>query len=379
MTYLIVGAGITGCTIAERLADMGHNITIIDKRPYIGGNCASYGINEAPFGDVTVEYHKHGPHIFHTSDRKIWNYINRFASFKTYINPVLSYYQNKYYQFPINLKTINDFFGKQFDSDEAEDFIYGDSKHTSVPKNAQDAGECFVGKQLYRAFYKDYTEKQWGIPGKKLPPGIISRIPIRFNYKWGYYDDLYHGLPTCGYNKMFANMLNHARIQIHLNIDFSDMTALHGSNPKEYHRIIYTGPIDKFFNYCHGKLEWRSLTWKIKEFSMSSYQRIGVVNYPEKRFLYTRSIEFKQFGQTHNTSNTIVFFEYPKPAAKDCDEIYYPTPTEINRLRYEKYKSMAKKFKNVWFAGRLGTYRYLDMDDAVKEAMSLAKTIIGAK
>jgi len=327
--FLIVGAGLYGCTIAERLHSHGYKVLVIDKRDRIGGNCASVDMNG-------IDVHLYGPHVFHTSDKQVWNYITQFGEFRQFTHKVLSFYNDNYYNFQLNKKTTQDF------------------------KNNEIGNNCFNPKYMFEAFYKEYSEKQWGCKFEDVPVKVLNRIPIRDNYNDSYFNDYYQGIPFEGYNALFEKMLE--CVDVELNCDFFE-----GHNVAN--KIIYTGPIDEYFKYEYGRLDWRSLTFCIHEHKLQDFQGISVLHYPEKKYPHTRVTEFKHFNpfnEAFDRDYTVTAVEYP---CIDNNNPYYPVEDGENLKKYMKYFSLAQEEKNVLFAGRLGTYKYNDMDVTVKNAL----------
>ncbi len=349
---LIVGAGLFGSTVAERLVSAGHKAVVIDKRNHIGGNCHSFFDNE-------VLTHAYGVHILHTSDIGVWDYVNRFAEWGVYTNPVLTLVNGEYYQFPINLDTINRFYQHKFTPSEAVAFIEGEREKIREPKNAEESALNLVGRKMYEAFFKGYTEKQWGCPATELPPETIKRIPIRFDYQWGYYKRIWQGLPIGGYEPMFERMLSGCDVRLETDYFNFDSSG--------YDLTVYTGEVDRFFDYKYGALKYRSLRWEVKQYPVKDYQGIGVINYPSKDVPYTRSIEY---GCMHGNPNkhTKVYYEYP------CEgEAYYPVNSPEDKELLAKYQGIPT---DVIFGGRLGEYRYYDMGDTVRSALKLSESLI---
>lgn len=362
----IVGAGLFGITLANILSDK-HNIVIIDRRNHIGGNCYDY-VDK----DTGIIVQKYGPHILHINDQKVINFIRKFTDFNEYKHSVLTYYNGKLYDFPINLNTINSFFNSSLKPYELEMFFKKNGSNYDNYNNLEDQLIKMIGNELYEAFFKEYTVKQWGKHPKYLPPSLISRIPIRYNYETNYYKKRFNGMPAIGYTSMFNNMLRNTNIQIHLNTDYFDI--MHNLN---YDLLVFTGPIDKFFNYKYGRLDYRSLNFLYKYYDVQDFQGKSVINYPELKYAYTRVCEPKHFYPERESSyyldKTIVVYEIP--CADNGDAPYYPINDDRNQNKYKKYYDETKKFHDVIFGGRLGEYKYYDMEDCIKSAMLIAEKI----
>lgn len=363
MKYVVVGAGITGSVIAERIAnELKEEVLVIDKRNHIGGNCYSYTDKE-----TGIECHKYGSHIFHTSNENVWKYINKFTSFNNYQHHVWTTYKNRVYSLPINLNTINSYYNKNLSPNEAEEFIKNEAKKENLlnPKNLEEKAISLIGRPLYEAFIKGYTEKQWEKEPKVLSADIITRLPVRYNYNNRYFSDLYEGIPVEGYTKIFENMLDNSLIEIKLNTSFE---MIRNQLPKDVF-IVYTGPIDQYYGYKFGKLEWRTVDFEIEKYDIVDYQGTSVMNYAEAEIPYTRIHEFKHFHpEIKYQDKTIIYKEFSHKTADD--EPYYPIKTENNLEILNKYQELAKEEKNVFFGGRLGLYKYFDIDDAIEDALN---------
>lgn len=357
--YIIVGAGLFGAVCAYELNKKGKKVLVIDKRNHIAGNIYTE-LKE------NINVHKYGAHIFHTSNKKIWNYINQFGEFNNYINSPIANYKGEIYNLPFNMNTFNKIW-KDVDSPiKAKEHIENE-RFKGIPTNLEEQAKSLVGTTIYKKLVKEYTEKQWGKDCKDLPPFIIKRLPVRFTYDNNYFNDLYQGIPKKGYTKLVEKMLE--GIEVKLNTDFFD-------NKEKYislcNKIIFTGPIDKYYNYCYGKLEYRSLKFEEIIYDTDNWQGNAVVNYTSHDKPYTRTIEHKHFN--NDISNkTIVSYEYPIINEK---EPYYPINNEINNKLYYKYEKLAKTDKNVLFGGRLGTYKYYDMDKTIEKALELMEEVI---
>jgi UDP-galactopyranose mutase len=362
--FLIVGSGFYGSVLAERIANvLRKKVIIIDKRNHIGGNCFSK-INK----ETKIEYHKYGTHIFHTSSEKVWKYISNFFTLNTYRHQVLSKYKNKIYQLPINLETINSFFGKSFNPSEAQEFLKKKTKKYIKDKydNFEQKAYSQIGPQLYNAFIKNYTKKQWGKDPKELPSTIFNRLPLRYNYGEDYFLNCkYQGIPNFGYTDVFQKLLSGKNIKIVKNEKF---TLLKNNYDVKY-LTIYTGPLDELFNYKHGKLEWRSLRFKKEIINTNDFQGNSVINFPETKYKYTRIHEPKHLhtDRKYIKNKTLIIKEFP---IKNNKEPYYPINTNKNREIHRRYKELASKIKKFDIGGRLADYAYYDMDMTIAAALT---------
>jgi len=358
--YLIVGAGISGIVLAERLASIGKKILLIDKREHIGGNCYDY-ID----GKIIVQ--NYGPHIFHTSSKEVYNYLSKFTEFNDYKHKVLAYYHGGYYPIPINRETINKFYNINLKNEQ--DVINFLNKKKSKIKNINNSEDVVVskfGRELFNAFVKNYTKKQWDKFPKELDKSVLERLPIRYDTNPYYFQDKYQGVPVHGYTKMFDKMLKSKNITIKLNTDF--FVINNDIKCAEYKKIIYTGKIDEFFNHRYGRLEYRGLKC-IFEKLYGDFQPNSVVNYPEPKMETTRITEFKKF-YNERCNHTIICREIFN---WDYDTPAYPVQNKKNLKLYEKYKKEIARFKNIYFVGRLAEYKYYNMDAAVKRALDIFK------
>ncbi len=366
---LIVGSGFYGTVLAERLANvLNKKVLIIERRKHIGGNCYSETDKK-----TNIEFHKYGTHIFHTSNQKVWDYINRFTEFNNYRHQVLSNIKNKVYQMPINLETINTFFNKNFSPLEAEKFVNNKTKKFKNYKfkNFEDKAISQIGKELYNAFIKGYTQKQWGKNPKKLPESIFNRLPIRFSYNEDYYQQTqYQGIPKNGYTSIFKNLIKNKNIRIKFNQSYKLNYKI-----KPKYLTIYTGPLDSLLNYKFGKLEWRSLKFKYEKKKLKDFQGTAVMNYPELKKKYTRIHEPKHLHperEVFKSNASLVIKEF---SVLNDKEPYYPINDENNRIKHRKYKLEANKIKNFDFGGRLADYAYYDMDMTISAALKKFETI----
>ncbi|MDO4398739.1 MAG: UDP-galactopyranose mutase [Candidatus Saccharibacteria bacterium] len=369
---IIVGSGIFGLTIAERAArKLNKKVLIVEKRDHIGGN--SYSETDPETG---IECHKYGAHIFHTSNQKVWEYVNNFANFTNYQHRVYSTHNNEVFPLPINLGTINQFFHKNYTPDEARNLISIQSKNsTKNPQNLKEQGISLIGKPLFEAFIMNYTAKQWQTPAEKLSPEIIKRLPVRYNYNNRYFSNTYEGLPKNGYNELFKNIVNSSKnIRTKLSTDYFKNQEIRNLT-KNGTLTIFTGPIDQFFNYKFGALNWRSVEFKKEIINTSDFQGCPVMNYADLEQPYTRIIEFKHFhpertykGYSEKSNKTIIYKEFSKKWNLG-DEPYYPVRTEEDLSKLKKYQSLAKQQSNIIFGGRLGEYAYYDMDATFASAL----------
>jgi len=361
--YLIVGAGFFGSVIAERIAnDLGSKVLVIDKRSHIGGNC--YSEIDAETG---IEVHTYGTHIFHTSSRKVWDYITKFTEFNSYHHQVLTTYKNKVYQMPINLETINSFYNLNLKPYEAKEFIKNEIKREGIvePKNLEEKAISLIGRPLYEAFIKGYTIKQWNKDPKELPPGIITRLPVRYNYSEDYFVDArWQGIPLKGYTNVFNNLLNSPKIHVELNCDYFE-------NRNDFDirkKVIYTGPIDQFYDYKYGKLEWRSISLEKEIVDVNDYQGTSVMNYADLETKFTRIHEPKHLHpeRKDKIQKSVIFFE---TAGSGDGTPFYPVATERNHELFKKYKDLSENEEKVIIGGRLGDYSYYDMDKTILAAL----------
>ena len=362
--YLIVGAGLFAATCAHELHKRGYKVLVVEKRNNIAGNIYTEEV-------VGIQVHKYGPHIFHTSKKEIWEYVNKFAKFNDFINMPLAFYKGKYYNMPFNMNTFHQIFGVNT-AEEAKACIEKEIAKANIkePKNLEEKAISMVGTTIYEMLIKGYTQKQWGRPCNELPPFIITRLPVRYEYNNNYFNDTYQGIPIGGYTKMVENMLD--RIEIRLNCDYlehkEELNALAD-------KIIYTGEIDRFFDYKYGALEWRSLRFEEEIIDKPDYQGNAVVNYTEFEVPYTRIAEHQYFEPGQKHSKTVITKEYSKTWTLG-DEAYYPINNDKNSEIYAKYQKLAEENKNIYFGGRLGTYSYYNMDVIVEKALQLVDQLI---
>lgn len=353
--FLIVGAGLYGATCAYELKKRGYKCLVIDKRNHIAGNIYTENIEG-------INVHKYGAHIFHTSDKKIWDYINQFAEFNNFINSPIARYKNKCYNLPFNMNTFTRLFDDVFTPLEAKQKIEAEKEkyHVDEVKNLKDQAINLVGKTVFETLIEGYTEKQWGRSCEELPAFIIKRLPVRFTYDNNYFNDIYQGIPKGGYTKIIEKMLD--GIDVILNCDFKQ-----AKSKFEYEKIIYTGPIDQYYDYCYGPLQYRSVEFRHEILDIDDYQGVAVVNYTDKEVPFTRIIEHKHFEFT-KSDKTIISREYSS-SWDVSKEPYYPINDNENNSLYEKYKALSSKENNIYFKGRLGQYKYYDMHVVLKEAL----------
>jgi UDP-galactopyranose mutase len=353
--YLVVGAGFAGCVLAERLARvLNRRVLLIDKRPHIGGNAYDH------YNDHGILVHKYGPHIFHTNSRQVFEYLSQFTDWRQYEHRVVASVDGQLVPIPINLDTINRLYGLTLNSQQVEKFFESVAEPVEQVRTSEDVVVSRVGRELYQKFFRNYTRKQWGLDPSELDASVTSRVPVRNNRDDRYFSDTYQAMPLHGYTRMFENMLDHPNIKIMLNTDFRELEG--ALMAKE---IIYTGPVDEFFDYRFGKLPYRSLQFKHETHNRHVYQPAPVVNYPNEH-PYTRVTEFKYLtGQEH--PKTSIVYEYPM----DDGDPYYPVPRPENKEIHKKYKALADETSGVHFVGRLATYQYYNMDQVTAQALTL--------
>lgn len=363
--FLIVGSGLYGAVCAHELAKRGFKCLVIDKRNHIAGNIYTKEVEG-------INVHLYGAHIFHTSNKEVWEYVNQFAEFNNYINQPVARYKNEIYNLPFNMNTFTKLWSDVFTPDDAKKRIEEEKAkyHIDEPKNLEEQAINLVGPTIYEKLIKGYTAKQWGRPCTELPAFIIKRLPVRFTFDNNYFNDRYQGIPIDGYTKMIEKMLE--GIEVRLNCDYLKERDELSRIAK---RIIYTGPIDEYFDYCFGELEYRKVEFKNEVLETANYQGNAVVNYTEYEVPYTRIIEHKHFEFDTTSPKTIISKEYSS-VWKKGDEPYYPVNNENNNQLYLKYKELAGKEKDVFFGGRLGLYKYYDMDDTIEAAFSFLEATL---
>jgi len=360
--YLIVGAGLSGCTLAERLANQSNKkVLIVEKHNHIGGHCYDR------YNDDGILVQMYGPHIFHTKFERVWKYLNRFTTFNNYEHRVLSHLKEMEVYFPINLETMEKITGQSFTPDTLK--AYFEKKRIKIDekdiKNSRDVVVSQVGEEVYDLFVKHYTKKQWGVYPEELDAQVLRRIPVRYNRDTRYFDDPWQGIPSHGYFRIFERMTDSPNIHLLLQTDYKEIL-----NTITYDKLIYTGPIDYFFDYRFGKLPYRSMRFEFETLDMEQFQAASVVNYPRDND-FTRITEYKHFYFQKNPKTTIGY-EFSQSEG----DPYYPIPREANRRLYEKYEAVAKQLKNTYFIGRLAQYRYINMDQAVNCALELYDELV---
>ncbi|MDN5639505.1 MAG: UDP-galactopyranose mutase [Actinomycetia bacterium] len=368
---VVVGSGLFGLTIAEQAAsELGLKVVILDRRSHIGGN--AYSEKEERTG---IEVHRYGAHLFHTSNERVWEYVNRFTKFTDYVHRVYTRHNDEVFPMPINLGTINQFFRAAYGPAEARALIQeqaGELAGTD-PQNLNDKGIQLIGRPLYEAFIKHYTGKQWQTDPKDLPASIISRLPVRYTYDNRYFNDTHEGLPVDGYTAWLERMASHPNIEVRLDTDFFDedhefsRSKVLGQVP-----VVYTGPVDRYFDYAEGDLSWRTIDLEEEVLEMQDFQGCAVMNYPDPDVPFTRIHEFRHFHpeRDYTKDATVIMREFSRFAEKG-DEPYYPINTSVDRQKLLKYRDLAAGESDVLFGGRLGTYKYLDMHMAIGSALSM--------
>ncbi|MCP2164397.1 UDP-galactopyranose mutase [Goodfellowiella coeruleoviolacea] len=366
---IVVGSGFFGLTVAERVASqLDKRVLVLERRAHIGGNAYS-----EPEPETGIEVHRYGAHLFHTSNKRVWEYVNQFTEFTNYQHRVFTIYKGRVYPMPVNLATICEYFGRYMTPDEARALVAEqageiDSKDA---KNFEEKGISLIGRPLYEAFFRGYTAKQWQTDPTELPAANITRLPVRYNFDNRYFNDTFEGLPVDGYTAWLKKMADHDNIEVRLNTDFFEVRdQIPAGTP-----VIYTGPLDQYFGYSAGKLGWRTLDFEQEVLPVGDFQGTPVMNYADEDVPYTRIHEFRHFHpeREYPTDKTVVVREYSR-FANDDDEPYYPINTSEDRAKLERYRELAKqeaKERNVLFGGRLGTYKYLDMHMAIGSALSM--------
>ncbi|WP_026879790.1 UDP-galactopyranose mutase [Hymenobacter norwichensis] len=357
--YLIVGAGFAGSVLAERLATRSNKkVLIVDKRNHIAGNAYDH------YNEEGILVHKYGPHIFHTNSKDVFEYLSNFTDWRPYEHRVLASVDGQLVPMPINLDTINKLYGLSLNSFEVEQFLESLAEEVPVIKTSEDVVVSKVGRELYEKFFRNYTRKQWGLDPSELDKSVTSRVPTRTNRDSRYFTDNYQAMPLHGYTRMFEKMLDHPNIKVMLNTDYHDIIDF-----IPFKEMIFTGPVDEYFDFKYGKLPYRSLEFKHETLNQENYLEAPVVNYPNDN-LYTRITEFKALtGQKH--AKTAIVYEYPKAEG----DPYYPVPQPENAELYNQYKKLADNTPNVHFVGRLATYRYYNMDQVVAQALTMYKKL----
>ena len=364
MKIAIVGAGFSGAVIGRFLADKGCLVQVYDIRNHIAGNCYTNRDEE-----TGIMIHKYGPHIFHTDNEEVWDFVNKFDEFMSYTNRVKAQTKGRVFSLPVNLLTINQYFNKVMSPLEAKRFIEAKSdKSIEEPVSFEEQAMKFVGKELYEAFFKGYTQKQWGISPTKLPASILKRLPLRFNYDDNYFNHKFQGMPKNGYTHIVEGILKHKNIKLHLGTEFNSKQT------KDFDHVFWSGPIDAYFSHKFGKLGYRTLDF-VEERHEGDYQGCAVMNYCDEDVPYTRISEHKHFAPWEDHSKTLVFKEYSRECVEG-DIPYYPIRLVDEQKMLDAYLEAAKNENDVTFVGRLGTYRYLDMDITIAEAFQTARDFI---
>jgi UDP-galactopyranose mutase len=357
--YLIVGAGFAGSVLAERLANVSDKkVLIIDQRDHIGGNAYDH------YNKDGILIHKYGPHIFHTNSKKVFDYLSQFTPWRPYEHRVLASVDGQLVPIPINLNTINKLYGQNLNCSQVESFFESKAERKERVVTSEDVVVNKVGRELYEKFFRNYTRKQWDLDPSELDASVTARVPTRTNKDDRYFTDTYQAMPLYGYTRMFQKMLSHPNIKVMLNTDYKEIIDV-----IPYKFMIYTGPIDSFYNYCYGRLPYRSLEFKFETHDVNVFQPTGTVNYPNEQ-AYTRITEFKYLtGQNHN--KTSIVYEYPQAEG----DPYYPIPRPENAEIYKKYQRLANAMTNTYFTGRLATYKYYNMDQVVAQSLTLFEKI----
>lgn len=358
--YLIVGAGFAGSVLAERLATVANKkVLIIDTRNHIGGNAYDY------YNDEGILVHKYGPHIFHTNSREVFDYLGKFTEWRPYEHKVLASVDGQLVPIPINLNTINKLYGLNLSSDQVEEFFEQRSEKIDRVRTSEDVVVSKVGRELYEKFFRGYTRKMWDLDPSELDSSVTARVPTRTNKDDRYFTDTYQAMPLNGYTRMFEKMLSHPNIKVMLNTDYKEIMDI-----IPYRSMIFTGPIDSYFNYCFGKLPYRSLEFKFETIDADTFQQTGTINYPNEQ-AYTRITDFKYLtGQKH--PKTAIVYEFPKAEG----DPYYPVPRPENAEIYRKYQHLAASMTNTYFVGRLATYKYYNMDQVVAQSLTMFKKLM---
>jgi UDP-galactopyranose mutase len=371
LKFLIVGSGFFGSVLAERIANkLKEKVVVIEKRNHIGGNC--YSLDDPETG---IHYHLYGTHIFHTPNERVWKYINRFTEFNSYYHQVLTTYRNKVYQMPVNLETINTFYGLNLKPYEVESFLQEEIKKEkiTVPRNFEEKAISFMGRPLYEAFIKGYTLKQWQKDPREMPESVLKRLPFRKNYNESYYNSRWQGIPLHGYGKIFEKLLDSPKIEVKLNTDYFSLKDHIPSGTK----IIYSGPIDQFFNYKFGRLEYRTLKFEKEIYPFEDYQGTSVMNYADVDVPYTRIHEPRHLHPERTdypVDRTMIIKEYS--LMDDGNNPFYPINDEKNQKLVYRYREECRPLKNTIISGRLGEYKYYDMHDTINHALDMFDKIL---
>ena len=364
--FAVVGAGFFGAVFAHEVRKAGKKVLVIEKRDHIGGNCYSFDDSE-----TRINIHKYGPHIFHTPDKDIWDYVHSFADFNDYRHRVLTTAGGKIYSLPINLTTINQFYNLNLTPDEAGRFLKSKASAIASPGNLEEKALSLIGRELYETFIKGYTIKQWNCDPKELPAEVIARLPVRTSTHDVYYDDDYQGMPVGGYTPIFEKMLKD--IPVETNTDFFEKKDYWMSVAKT---IVYTGPLDRYFNYKWGQLRWRSCRFEVEKMTLDDYQGVSIMNYADQEVPYTRILEPKHFyrERMHLKRGTVVIREYP---CDDAEEPFYPVRLKTDQEKLAEYQRAQGRERNVIFGGRLAEYKYYDMHQVISKALRQARESSG--
>jgi UDP-galactopyranose mutase len=360
---VVVGAGFSGAVLARELAEAGHKVEVFDQRDHVAGNC-----HTARDDATGVNVHVYGPHIFHTDDEEVWGYIRRFGEMGPYVNRVKAFAGGTLYSFPVNLYTINQFFGRTFTPDEARDYVSTCADRSiGEPVTFEEQALKMVGRELYEAFFKGYTVKQWGRPPTEIPASVLRRLPLRFTYDDNYYAHRHQGIPVDGYTAIVGRILDHPNISLSLG------QSVPPFEPGSREHVFWTGPLDAWFGHAHGRLAYRTLDFERIE-DDGDFQGNAVINYCDLETPYTRISEHKHFAPWESHARTIVYREYARECV-NCDIPYYPIRLAHDKALLSRYIALARESRNVSFLGRLGTYRYLDMDVTIREALNAAAVV----
>jgi UDP-galactopyranose mutase len=362
----VAGAGLSGAVMARALAEAGRAVTLFEARDHIAGNCHTFRD-----GATGILIHRYGPHIFHTDDAGVWDYVNRFARFRPFVNRVKSTVGGRVYALPVNLHTINQIYGLALSPDEARTLIAREAVPIAEPRNFEEQALAMVGPRLYEAFFRGYTQKQWGCPPTDLPASILRRLPLRFSYDDNYFAHRFQGLPEAGYSAMVAAILDHAGIDVHLSRPFDPARA------GDWDHVVWTGPLDGFFGFRLGRLGYRTLDFEEMR-ATGDAQGCAVMNYGDAAVPWTRITEHKHFAPWEQHEGTVLYREYPR-ACGPQDTPYYPVRLVAEKSLLAEYVAAAGTAGNVTFAGRLATYRYLDMDVTIREALDCAASLVAAR
>ena len=363
---MMVGAGLSGAVLAREMAQAGHDVTVVDARPHVAGNC-----HTARDAQTGVMVHVYGPHIFHTDDDGVWDYVNRFADFVPYKNQVKTTVAGRVYSLPVNLHTINQFFGTAMRPEEARAFVAARTADIPAPRTFEEQALAFVGPELYAAFLKGYTEKQWGVSPRDLPASILRRLPLRFTYDDNYFAHRHQGMPRDGYTALVERILDHPGISVALETVFDPDQAA------EWDHVFWSGPLDGFFGHRLGRLGYRTLDFETFR-AEGDWQGCAVMNHPDADVPYTRISEHKHFSPWESHEKSVLYREYPRACGPD-DIPYYPIRLAEEKSLLADYVALADTVPNVTFVGRLGTYRYLDMDVTIREALDLSAAFLAAR